>query len=89
MLFWSLITKLLVRLEYARVDWFIQLWPTLSGTMVRTLVANIYRSFGIIVTLVATIYRSIRTIVKLFCIGDRNDHYQRNPDLGMVATKVT
>ena len=22
---------------------------------------------------------SIRTIVKLFCIGDRNDHYQRNP----------
>ena len=21
---------------------------------------------------------SIRTIVKLFCIGDRNDHYQRN-----------
>ena len=25
---------------------------------------------------------------KLFCVGDRNDHYQRNPTLGMVATKV-
>ena len=32
---------------------------------------------------------SIRTIVKLFCIGDRNDHYQRNPALGMVATIVS
>ena len=40
-------------------------------------------------TVVATIYRSIRSTVKLFCIGDRNDKYKRNLDLGMVATKVT
>ena len=36
----------------------------------------------------ATIYRLIHTIVKIFCIGDRSDHYQRNPDVGMVDTKV-
>ena len=65
------------------------LWPTSFGTKVRTIVATIYLPFGTIVTLVANIYRSIRTIVKISCIGDRNDHYRRNPDLGMVATKVT
>ena len=52
----------------------------------RSLVATIYRSFGIIVTLVAAICRSIRTITKLFCIGLSPKELIL---LGMVATKVT